>query len=723
MDSPWRIISSFIQTYGQQIKCPVNFPSMWCTVVAIIGIGIILAVSPEQTIAQERQISPAAGQQMRVLMDEKASRTPAQRKISSSLLDMSMKRRGAALMSAVPNLRSTVTVRQDNTTEVDIKGEVSERLLQQIKDLGGTVTNKHPKYKAIRARLPVDQLETLAGSPDVVNIRPPDQYQLHKVNTSEGDRTHRADTARTTFGFDGTGVKIGIISDSVEALASLQNSEDLPSVTVLPEQASSGTSEGTAMLEIVHDLAPGAQLFFATANGGQAQFAQNILDLSTAGCDVIVDDVSYFAEPVFQDGIIAQSVNTVITNGVQYYSSAGNSGNLNDGTSGVWEGDFVPAAIPSVIQTGGSAHDFGGGTNFNQITKDSPSWFILQWSDPQGASSNDYDLFLLSSDLSQVLGKSDTTQDGDDDPIEGIDTGDFNDTNNVLVIIRKPGAQSRYLHLNTNRGSLTITTAGQTSGHSAAVNAFSVAAVDVATTGGGTFVGGAANPVETFSSDGPRRIFYQADGTPITSGNFSSTGGMLRQKPDITAADGVATATPGFSPFFGTSAAAPHAAAIGALLLQAQPTLTPAQVRDVYNQTALDIETPGVDRDSGVGIIMADTALNAVIGDIDQPPSIQSFSANPGTITVEGGSSILSWVTTNATSVDIDNGVGTGLSPEGSQTVSPAATTIYTLTARGAAGTTPATQTKTVTVNIIDGPVPNPCLTDPFFIKFPYWCK
>jgi len=140
---------------------------------------------------------------------------------------------------------------------------------------------------------------------------------------------------------------------------------------------------------------------------------------------------------------------------------------------------------------------------------------------------------------------------------EGVRTGDR----------PEPESSPLFLHLNTNRGRLAIATAGQTSGHNSARSAFGVAAVDVATAGAGVFTGGAANPVETFSSDGPRRVFFEADGSAITPGNFSSTGGELRQKPDIAAADGVSTATPGgfFDPFFGTSAAAPHAAAIAGL--------------------------------------------------------------------------------------------------------------------------------------------------------------
>ena len=122
------------------------------------------------------------------------------------------------------------------------------------------------------------------------------------------------------------------------------------------------------------------------------------------------------------------------------------------------------------------------------------------------------------------------------------------------------------------------------------------------------FTGGAANPVNTQSSDGPRRFFFNTNGVPYTPGNFSSTGGIVLQKPDITAATGVKTTFPtdsGLNPFFGTSAAAPHAGAIAAQILSFRPGLTPSQVRTALYNSCLDIEAAGFDRDSGRGIVMA----------------------------------------------------------------------------------------------------------------------
>ena len=232
-----------------------------------------------------------------------------------------------------------------------------------------------------------------------------------------------------------------------------------------------------------------------------------------------------------------------------------------------------------------------------------------------GASANDYDLMLLDADLTTIYAISSNEQSGTQDPYEEVA---FAAAGNEIVIVNNLGAAPRALHLNIIRGEFdpAVATDGQTSGHASARDAFSVAATNSQVV---PFTGGPADPVEAFSSDGPRRVFYEADGTPITPGNFlfATNGGEVRQDPDITAADCVATATAGFNPFCGTSAAAPHAAAIAALMLDLDPTITPAQLRTALTSTALDNEAAGVDRDSGHGIIMAELALAFIPGNAD----------------------------------------------------------------------------------------------------------
>ena len=101
----------------------------------------------------------------------------------------------------------------------------------------------------------------------------------------------------------------------------------------------------------------------------------------------------------------------------------------------------------------------------------------LFWTDPLGASDNDYDLYILNSAGTSITGGSTNAQDGTQDPVEG--TTATLTANSRIVVVKFAGAD-RYLHLNTNRGRLSINTNGQTKGHSAVPAAFSVAATPAA---------------------------------------------------------------------------------------------------------------------------------------------------------------------------------------------------------------------------------------------------
>jgi hypothetical protein len=582
----------------------------------------IVATSLSGTIATNTngvgQISASALKQIAALEKEKESRTPTQQKIDSQLLYADKMRRGVPIADGVPVQRVDLDRDDQGRILVDIKADVTDSLLQYIKTLGGNVVNDFPQYQAIRAGVPLANIEDLAARTEVKFVEPAVRAMNNTVD-SEGDYTHQTHGARTTFGINGTGVKVGVLSDSVDYLTT---SQIAGKVTVLSGQSGEpATGEGTAMLEIVNDLAPGAQLYFATGSSSDASFANNIQSLQAAGCNIIVDDEQHYDESPFQDGMIAQAVNTVTANGVLYFSSANNAGNKDDGTSGTWEGDFSDSGqtFPQSLSypKGGRIHSFGS-ANYNTCLGSGPGGSELRadlfWSDPLGASTNDYDLYVVDPTGSSVVASSTDFQNGSQDPYESVGTI----TNGELIVIVKFSGVGRFLHLSTGRGLLSVSTQGSTGGHNCATNAFNVAATDVNNSYPFAFSGGAANPVETFSSDGPRRVFFQANGTPITSGNFSSTGGMVRQKPDITAADGAATDFPngGLNPFYGTSCAAPHAAAIAALLKSYNTNLTASQIRMVLTNATLDIMSPGADRDSGAGIVMALTALQSVEPDL-----------------------------------------------------------------------------------------------------------
>ena len=603
-----------------------------------LGLALLMCTVPLAASAQEP-------------LGHKGDRTAAEQKMDSALIDLtraagSGQLQNAARRQALPAYVQDFAdqnVAPDQTIFVVIKGKVSDALTAFIRARGGSEISAFPQYDTVTARVPVSELNTIANRADVRTVGPREQATTNRQElppeklrqrlnslpksgvmanagsaTWEGVAAHKANAAHGA-GRTGAGTKVCVLSDGVDSLAARQASGDLPAtVTVLPGQAGSG-NEGTAMLEIVHDMAPGASLYFATAFGSVAQFATNIINLRAAGCDIIVDDVTYYNEGAFQDGPIAQAVNQVTAAGALFFSSAANSGNKNDGQSGTFEGDFVASgnAIPAAVQAlyGASPIQLQafGGNNYTALTATTRN-ISLKWGDPLGASANDYDLVVTNATGSTVLGQSLGNQSGTQDPYEFAPRATPYPIGSRIYIVRYSGA-ARALRLDTHRGRITAadSTAGSAFGHNAVGSGISVAAVDLATaTGpGGTFTGGAANPVETYSSDGPRKMFYQPNGTAITPGNllFATNGGTTLQKVDMAAGDCGTTTTPGFIPFCGTSAAAPTAAAIAALIKGANPAATNAQIVSSMNASALDIEAAGWDRDSGVGIVMVPSSL------------------------------------------------------------------------------------------------------------------
>jgi len=639
--------------------------------VTVVLVGSLM--SPTAANAAEAAPLPAglsdiSIDQIDALTAEKLSRTKEQLKVDSPLLaaaELAQGRRSAA----VPNVMPSVETDESGRTIIEVAGQVDAALLKRVEALGGDVVWADPKESVARIAMAVGDVSALAAEPQITRItsiaagaitsagtastgprrserslaQPGGQLATTRERsrsqaftgtvTSEGDSTHGAAAARTSFGVRGAGVTVGVLSDGVTGLAASISSGELPpDVDVLPGQAGSG-NEGTAMLEIVHDVAPTAKLLFATAFGSAAGFADNIRALRAAGADVIVDDVIYFGESPFQDGPIAQAVIDVTRDGAVYFSSAGNEGNVDDGTSGNYEGDFVPAGVP-IGKYAGEAHDFAPGEPIqvvDPVTANSGGvTVVLQWADPLGRAGDDYDLYAL--DIAgNVVAYSNNVQDGDDDPFEGFVLPRTGKPLRLAVV--KFSGGNRYFQLTAFRGRFasdgsvaSFATPGVTRGHSAVSAAYSVAAAPAAAPFGRALEpGDPPNPSgpfpnvftpaqvsERFTSDGPRRVFFTPDGAPLTPGNFSATGGEVRPKPDLTAADGVSTGAAGYSPFFGTSASAPHAAAIAALVLSGRPRMATSTMRAALDAAALDIENTGPDRNTGNGLLMAGEALTAV---------------------------------------------------------------------------------------------------------------
>jgi len=650
------------------------------------------------TGVRAQELSANARRQIEALLSEKASRTPAQRKMGSNLVLASKVLRGEQIHPDFPKPSYAIpSVRPDarNNVEVDLQADITPSLLGFLQASGATVLDSSADYRSAKVRMPLLAVEKLAERDDVrqihvvrqpfsrsrkgtTTITPRDRAVLRQrladrlgkylgktphggLSTAgmlgsfgdafflggpdlSGDIAHQTDVARMTYGLDGKGVKIGVVSVGAVSIAKEQAAGRLPPVNILAGQAGKG-DEGTAILEILYTMAPGASLYFGAAGGGRDTMAVTLQSLADAGCKIIVDDLFYITEGVFQDDVLSQKMNSLSDSGVIMISAGGNDGSLAKGTSGTWEGDFNYSGVKFSF---GIAHGFGNSPT-DTIKVASPyGAYALQWGQPMGKATADFDLFILNSSLTQVLGASTNIQNGTTDPFElvvdpnqGIPTG-----SRILVLNYLQSGGTLALHVSTFGGQLSIATNGALFGHSAAPGVITVAAADVTTAAGKAFTGGAANPVEKSSSDGPRRIFFSADGSPITPDNvqFATNGGSVRIKPDITGADNVSTGVTGFDPFPGASAAAPHVAAIAALMLQAQPSLTASQLRAILASTALDIESPGVDNFSGAGIAMAPAAIAAGIA-----AGNCTYSVNPGAegYPAAGGSGSIDVITGN----------------------------------------------------------------------------
>jgi hypothetical protein len=392
------------------------------------------------------------------------------------------------------------------------------------------------------------------------------------------------------------------------------------------------TDEGRAMLQIVLDVAPKAKLAFATAFISKVDFANNIRKLRTnANCNVIVDDILYTEEPMFSDGIIAQAADDVVNSSVlagpkcAYFSSAGNY------QGGGYLADFNPVSdvtaraglpntnlklnqVPAALTSGGF-HNFNsdpaGPIHISQtfiIPSNDTVEFDFQWNDPFDQTppkgvTTDYNILIFDADgnfLPALSGTSNnfSTQEGIEDVL--VDNSGSSDARYQIVITRAGttpatpvASKLRYLAIDSSGGigaeNDYVPKAPASHGHNCAASAFGVAAY--------VYTDSPTNPVappffpfiEDFTSPGPSLIYFDNNGNRLTTPE-------QRMKPEIAGPDGVNTTFfggsdyegDGFPNFFGTSAAAPHAAGVAALLFQkagGPASLTNDQLKNILETT------------------------------------------------------------------------------------------------------------------------------------------
>jgi subtilisin family serine protease len=516
-----------------------------------------------------------------------------------------------------------------------------QALLRKLESLG--LRNGSVYQGTVSGQLPHSSLSKLNSLKELRFARPALAITQAKTGlvVSQGVRAMGANIAQIKYGVTGKGFKVGILSDSYDfyddfsfgdplttASDDIANG-DLPinGVELIEESEFPGADEGRAMLQIVHDVAPGSDLAFASAFNGEASFANNIVALANAGSKVIVDDVIYLAEPMFQDGIIAQAVDSVVARGTSYFSSAGNNAAQSYETAWRDSGKkFLDAPLL----------DYNPGGNIDVMQRitvpaGGSILLIMQWSEPYASvslggkgSKSDLDMYVL--DVQGKLIPSDPffgqfTVSNDNnlnrDPIEAvqyINYGNRPETINIAITKFAGPAPTRIKWIDFGDGEVRefATNSSTTYGHANSKGAAAVGAV---------FYGNTprfgVNPaiLEGFSSKG---------GTPILLDKRGNKIFELRSKPQFVGPDGADTSfffifsrdpeSNGFPNFFGTSASAPHVAGVAALMLEKKPMLKPSGIYATLSSTAIDMNAPGIDFETGYGLVQADRALSLLSG-------------------------------------------------------------------------------------------------------------
>ncbi len=522
------------------------------------------------------------------------------------------------------------------------------------------VSNPGQTGAILSARLPLDQAERAAVLPGVRSVALAHRPWRHVGKVTTGG-VYSLGLSGLGASTNGTGITVGVLSDSYDLAtqdahgdplkvraANDVASGDLPGpgnplghtqpVYVLaegdPEYTEYYQDEGRAMLQIVHDLAPGASLAFATTGLTPETFAQNVRALRTnpdAHCDVIVDDITFPDEPMFSDGPAAQAVYdvthdaTIPGHKVLYYAAAGNNGDYG------YAADFNP-----VRDLEARADDFKGNLKLDQVPgnltyagfhnfdtrpgkvsiaqrvtiKDHEAEIDFQWDDPfgvYGVTASDYNLLVFDADgnyLKSLSGIDRNPELGNALELVDLPAGDGGATAVYQLAITRtsalPGKLAKRLRYVVNTyGDFTAKFTGHNAptifGHAVAVGADAVAAYDTYYTA-----------LERYTSLGPATILFDRDGNRQPP--------EIRQQPTLAAVDGVNTTFFGadtdrdeFPNFYGTSAAAPHAAGCAALLLQAAGG--PGSLSNQQARTLLQGSAAKHDTDPNARILTAATKV------------------------------------------------------------------------------------------------------------------
>lgn len=480
---------------------------------------------------------------------------------------------------------------------VELADDSADAVVTEVEALGGSVDRIHRNLVFVDLQL--EHLPLLAASDEILRIRRP--YRSEPDVESEGVGLHLADDMHD-LGLTGNGVKVGVLDcGGFTGYAALLGTELPPSVNLWTGGSNPVGSNihGTGCAEIVHDMAPGAELYFAH-DGTEADFYDAVDWLIAMGVDVVSYSCSWTI-PAPRDGAglpynpVNEKIAEARSAGILWVNSAGNAANDDN-----YQHPFTDPG-------GDNWHDFDDyfANGWGWLQTGNSYYSVLCWNDwpadpTVSGSTQDYDLYLWWWDGAawQQVAQSNNPQNGNPGelPCEEIEYSPAVDDWYWLAVWRAASDGSQFLNLRKDSaGAFTVNNPE----HSIAIPAESPAALAVGA------VHWSSLDLEPFSSRGPT---LGPGGAP--------TGGLL--KPDIVAVDAVSTFTYGPSDgqpwlsgtgFFGTSAACPHVAGGAALLLEENPALSPDELEAQLVAAAFDMGPAGPDNDFGSGMMILKPSL------------------------------------------------------------------------------------------------------------------
>ncbi|MHC1579425.1 MAG: S8 family serine peptidase, partial [Candidatus Alkanophagales archaeon] len=268
---------------------------------------------------------------------------------------------------------------------IELEGELEgAALASELGRLGCVVETSYENL--VQALVPPERLADVAALPEVRYVRAPLKPCLFSV-TSEGVPVINADDLHA-LGVTGSGVKVAIIDAGFKGYAT---NPELPASCIAEVKSfradgdiEAGEVHGTACAEIVHDVAPGAQLYLFNF-GTDVEYANAVAYAISKGVDIISASLGWVnAGPYDGTGFICDVANDARAHGILYVNAAGNLAGRH------YEGAFTDADADGwhEFATGDETIDLG------YLPAGTPVTLFLSWDD-WPYSNQDYDLYLL----------------------------------------------------------------------------------------------------------------------------------------------------------------------------------------------------------------------------------------------------------------------------------------------------------------------------------------